>query len=169
MAYLNPRFLTMKHLPKYLIALLIAFPIIILSCKQASDNQNLLPSDIVKNPNTASGNVDTDLPLITFENDFYDFGKIIMGEKVSYNFKFTNTGKTDLIISRVTSSCGCTIGNFPKQPIKPGESNKIEVKFDSENRRGFQNKTVNVLSNAQPSTTVLRIKAQVVLPEEINQ
>jgi len=149
--------------------LILTMPLLLLSCKQSSDNQNLLPSDIVKNPNSASGNIDTDLPIITFENDFYDFGKIIMGEKVSYSFRFTNTGKTDLIISRVTSSCGCTIGDFPKQPIKPGESNKIEVKFDSENRRGFQNKTVNVLSNAQPSSNTLRIKAQVVLPEEINQ
>lgn len=149
--------------------LLLTIPVILLSCKQSTDNQNLLPSDIVKNPNSVSGKTDTDIPAITFENDFYDFGKIIMGEKVSYSFKFTNTGKTDLIISRVTSSCGCTIGDFPKQPIKPGESNKIEVKFDSENRRGFQNKTVNVLSNSQPSSNTLRIKAQVVLPEEINQ
>lgn len=159
----------MKQLHKLVILLILTMPLMHLSCKQSSDNQNLLPSDIVKNPNTASGDADTDLPIITFENDFYDFGKIIMGEKVSYSFKFTNTGKTDLIISRVTSSCGCTIGDFPKQPVKPGETNKVEVKFDSENRRGFQNKTVSVLSNAQPSTATLRIKAQVVLPEEINQ
>lgn len=152
-----------------LIVLFLTMPVILFSCKQSTDNQNLLPSDIVKNPNSASGTIDKDLPIITFGNDFYDFGKIIMGEKVSYSFRFTNTGKTALIISRVTSSCGCTIGDFPKQPIKPGESNKIEVKFDSENRRGFQNKTVNVLSNAQPSSNTLRIKAQVVLPEEINQ
>lgn len=138
------------------------------ACNQSVDNSGQLPSDIVNNPNTASGKNDTDIPVIEFESDLYDFGKIIMGEKVSYSFKFTNTGKSDLIISRVTSSCGCTVGNFPKVPVKPGESNKIEVKFDSENRKGFQSKTITVLSNAQPSSNTLRIKAQVVLPEELN-
>lgn len=138
------------------------------SCKQNTDNNNLLPSDIVKNPNSAQGMVNTDMPVIEFERDIYDFGRIIQGEKVSYNFKFINNGKSDLIITKVTSSCGCTVGDFTRKPIKPGESEKIEVKFDSENRRGIQNKTVTVLSNAQPSTSTLRIKAQVVLPEEMN-
>ena len=138
------------------------------SCKQNSDNNNLLPTDIVKNPNSAQGMVNSEMPIIEFDKDIHDFGRIIQGEKVSYNFKFTNTGKSDLIITKVTSSCGCTVGDFSRKPIKPGESDKIEVKFDSENRRGIQNKTVTVLSNAQPSTFTLRIKAQVVLPEEMN-
>ena len=53
-------------------------------------------------------------------------------------------------------------------PIKPGESHKIDVKFDSQNRRGFQNKSVTIISNAQPNIQVLRIKAEIVLPEEAN-
>lgn len=156
----------MKRIQQLLAVLILTF---LVSCNQSGDNSNLLPTNIVKNPNSASGNLDTDLPVIEFKDDFYDFGKIIQGEKVSYSFAFTNEGKSDLIISNVTSSCGCTIGSFPKVPIKPGESNKIEVMFDSENRRGFQSKTITVLSNAQPSTTTLRIKSQVILPEEINQ
>ncbi|HAH57481.1 MAG TPA: DUF1573 domain-containing protein [Bacteroidales bacterium] len=106
------------------------------------------------------------MPFMEFEQDFHDFGKLIQGEKVSYGFKFTNTGKTDLIISKVSSSCGCTVPDYPKTPIRPGETKKIDVKFDTENRRGFQNKTVTIVSNAQPSTKVIRIKAQIVLPEE---
>lgn len=158
----------MKRLHNFLVVLLLSLSVAtISSCKQSNNDGNLLPSDVVKNPNSASGQIDTDTPLIEFENDFYDFGKIIQGEKVSYNFKFTNKGKTDLIISRVSTSCGCTVGDFPRVPVKPGETNSVEVKFDSENRRGFQNKTITVLSNAQPSATVLKIKAQVVLPEEI--
>jgi hypothetical protein len=159
----------MKRIQHLLAVLILIIPIVSLSCKQNGEKSNLLPSDIVQNPNSASGSNDTDLPVIEFKDDFYDFGKIIQGEKVSYSFKFTNKGKSDLIISNVTSSCGCTIGAFPKIPIKPGESNKIEVMFDSENRRGFQSKTITVLSNAQPSTTTLRIKSQVILPEETNQ
>lgn len=146
-------------------ALLISF--FFNSCNQSTDNSGQLPSDIVNNPNSASGKQNTDLPVIEFEKDFYDFGKIIQGEKVSYSFKFKNVGKSDLIISRVSSSCGCTVGDFPKVPVKEGESNKIEVKFDSEGRRGFQSKTITVLSNAQPSTSILRIKSEVILPEEI--
>lgn len=157
----------MKRLQSILVVLLLSVTVAVSSCKQSGENGNLLPSDIVKNPNTASGNVDAETALIEFEQDFYDFGKIIQGEKVSYNFKFTNKGKSDLIISKVSTSCGCTVGDFPRVPVKPGETSSVEVKFDSENRRGFQNKTITVLSNAQPSSSVLKIKAEVVLPEEM--
>lgn len=155
----------MKKLHKLLYSLLLLVPIVLFSCKQSGE-KNLLPTDIVKNPNSASGNIESDLPAIEFEKDLYDFGRILQGEKVSYSFKFTNSGKSDLVISKVTSSCGCTVGSFPKEPIRSGESGKIEVKFDSEGRKGFQSKTVTVLSNSQPSASTLRIKAKVVLPGE---
>lgn len=158
----------MKKLPLLNCILVFLLTLSFTACNQRSGDKEGLPSDIVKNPNSASGNVDTDLPVIEFEKDFYDFGKIIQGEKVSYSFKFKNTGKSDLIISKVTTSCGCTVGDYPRVPVKPGKTGNVEVKFDSETRRGFQNKTITVLSNAQPSTSTLRIKAQVVLPEEIN-
>ncbi|MCO5266262.1 MAG: DUF1573 domain-containing protein [Lentimicrobium sp.] len=67
----------------------------------------------------------------------------------------------------MSSSCGCTVPDFPKTPIKPGESHKIDVKFDSEGRRGYQNKTITIVSNTQPNTQVIRIKAEVILPEEL--
>ncbi len=139
------------------------------SCGSKNAAEGLYPADIVKNPNTASGKSDAgNMPVLEFEKDFHDFGRIIQGEKVSYSFKFTNAGESDLIISKVSTSCGCTVPEFPKTPIRPGESNKITVKFDSENRRGFQNKSITVVSNTQPNSVVLRIKAQVVLPEEMN-
>ncbi len=138
------------------------------SCNLKQTDKELLPADIVNNPNSASGSIDADqMPVLQFESDFHDFGRVIQGEKVSFGFKFTNSGKSDLIISSVTSSCGCTVPDFPKTPIKPGESHKIDVKFDSEGRRGFQNKTVTINSNTQPSTQVVRIKAEIILPEEI--
>jgi len=148
---------------------LIAFPLAFLSCGQKSTDKDLLPSDIVKNPNSADGMVDAgDMPVMKFETDFHDFGRVIQGEKVSFGFRFTNTGKSDLIISGVSTSCGCTVPDFPKAPVKPGESHKIDVKFDSEGRRGFQNKTITISSNAQPATQIVRIKAEVILPEESN-
>lgn len=137
------------------------------ACNLKQSDKGLLPADIVKNPNSAGGSVDSDqMPVLEFETDFHDFGRVIQGEKVSFGFKFTNTGKSDLILSNVSTSCGCTVPDFPKTPIKPGESHRIDVKFDSDGRRGYQNKTVTINSNTQPNTQVIRIKAEVILPEE---
>lgn len=137
------------------------------SCVNRTGNDELLSGDIVKNPNTASGKETGNMPVLEFDKDFHDFGRIIQGEKVAFGFKFKNSGKSDLIISKVSTSCGCTVPDFPKTPIRPGEAGKIDVKFDSENRRGFQNKTITIISNTQPNSQVLRIKAEVVLPEEV--
>jgi len=134
------------------------------SCSSHS-NSNDLPAGVVTNPNTADGTVDKNaLPVISFEKDFHDFGKLISGEQVTYSFKFRNTGKSLLIISNVSTSCGCTVSSFPKQPIKPGEGATIDVSFDSEGRHGLQTKTITVFTNTQPPTTTLRIQSQVVEP-----
>lgn len=135
--------------------------VIISACNNTPEN---LSTDVVNNPNTANGDVKNNLPVITFDKEVYDFGKVIQGEKVSYGFKFTNTGKTDLVISQVKTSCGCTAPKFSKDPIKPGEERVITVTFDSNGRKGIQNKTITVLSNCQPSTSVVRIKAMVIAP-----
>jgi len=147
---------------------LVLFSLIfIFGCGNQNGSEDLLSGDVVKNPNTAGGKTTGNMPVLEFEKDFHDFGRVIQGEKVSYAFKFTNSGKSDLIISKVSTSCGCTVPEFPKTPIKPGETKKIDVKFDSENRRGFQNKTITIISNTQPNSQVLRIKAEIMLPEEV--
>ena len=148
-------------------AIFFLLTLVFISCGNQSGSDGLLPGDIVKNPNSASGKQASDMPVIEFEKDVHDFGRVIQGEKVAYGFKFKNIGTSDLIISKVSSSCGCAVPDFPKIPIKPGESKKIDVKFDSQNRPGFQNKSVTIISNAQPSIKVLRIKAEVVLPENV--
>jgi hypothetical protein len=130
------------------------------------DDGKTLSTDLVKNPKTASGKEDlSDLPVITFDKDVHDFGKVTQGEKVTYNFRFTNTGKSDLLITSVNTSCGCTASEFPRDPIKPGDGGMLRVTFDSEGRRGVQNKTITVVSNCQPDIKVLRIKAMVVTPK----
>jgi hypothetical protein len=131
-------------------------------CNQQKDRR--LASDVVNNPNTAEGRETKNVPEITFEKTIHDFGKLIQGEIVIYNFKFKNTGSADLLITDVISTCGCTVTEYPKEPIKPGQEKKLEVTFDSNNRRGFQSKMISVLTNAQPSTTILKIKAKVIEP-----
>jgi len=151
---------------RFILILLAGCLLTISSCRNREETGDL-PADVVSNPNTASGKPDKSaIPVISFEKDFHDFGKLRTGEKVTYSFKFKNTGKNLLVISSVTSTCGCTITDFPRQPIKPGESNTIDVSFDSEGRRGLQNKSVTVFSNTQPASSQLRISANVIRPED---
>lgn len=138
--------------------------VILVSCN--SSDQKKMDTDVVNNSNSARGNLKPfEAPKITFAKQEHDFGKIIQGEFVRYSFKFTNTGKSDLVISKVSTSCGCTVGNYPRQAIEPGGEGKIEVIFDSRGRKGFQNKTITVLANSNPNKTILRIKSNVVLPQ----
>ena len=95
---------------------LVLLAVSLLSCNNS--NSKTLSGDVVYNPNTADGKVDpSKLPEITFENDTHDFGTIASGDMVRYSFKFKNTGKSLLVISDVTTSCGCTVSSFPKEPI----------------------------------------------------
>ncbi|HNY02279.1 MAG TPA: DUF1573 domain-containing protein [Bacteroidales bacterium] len=149
-------------------ALALSFLMILFltGCRSGAGNQeDPIPADVVNNPNSASGQSTGTLPVITFEDTEHDFGKILEGETVNYSFQFTNTGKSDLLIAEVTSSCGCTVPSYPKNPIRPGSKGEIKVAFNSNGKRGFQSKSILVATNTQPNTTVIHIKAQVVNPE----
>ncbi|MCX6243292.1 MAG: DUF1573 domain-containing protein [Bacteroidetes bacterium] len=127
-------------------------------------NRSKVTSDVIENPNTASGKGDlSQLPAFKFEAESHDFGKIIQGESVSFQFRFKNTGKSDLIISDVSTSCGCTVPSFPKTPIRPGQGDAIKVSFNSAGKKGFQNKSIVIVANTQPNTTILKIKAEVMM------
>lgn len=141
----------------------MAIGLTLFSCNPDSENeQEKISSDLVNNPNTASGKSDQSiLPVFQFEETEHNFGKILEGETVAYNFKFKNIGKSDMIITEVSTSCGCTVPSFSKTPIPPGKEGVIRIAFNSQGRRGFQSKNILVVANTQPNTTVLHIKAQV--------
>ncbi|MEO6524313.1 MAG: DUF1573 domain-containing protein [Mucilaginibacter sp.] len=103
-------------------------------------------------------------PILKFDKDSYNFGKIKQGDKVSYDFKFTNTGKTPLIISNAVASCGCTTPEWPKEPVKPGDSGVIKVTFNSTGKSGLQDKLITVTSNTIPSSTLAHLIGEVVVP-----
>jgi hypothetical protein len=127
-----------------------------------------IKGDVVHNPVTASGDGDLgELPVMEFRETLHDFGTVIEGEKVTYNFKFTNTGGSDLLLSTVSASCGCTATNYTRDPVKPGEDGVITVTFDSRRRKGFQNKAVTVSANTQPNKVILRVKAKVISPKDL--
>lgn len=97
-----------------------------------------------------------------FKKMVHDFGKMKEGEKREYDFAFTNTGKEDLVIEDCKGSCGCTVPDWPKDPIKPGQSATINVKFDSDKKEKDQEKSVTITANTEPEiTTVIKIKAYV--------
>ena len=100
---------------------------------------------------------------VLFEGDVVDYGEVAYGADGVRKFKFKNVGDDVLIIARVYSTCGCTIPKKPKDPIKPGESGEIEVKYDTK-RVGPIRKTITVYSNASEVPYTLKIKGKV-LPE----
>jgi hypothetical protein len=131
-------------------------------CNSNTDEKEMLSTGLVTNPNTANGKADaSQLPVITFTEVEHDFGIIMEGETVSFDFKFKNTGKTDLVITEVSSSCGCTVPSYPKTAIRPGQEGSVKVAFNSRGKKGYQTKSVVVLANTQPNATQLRIKAQI--------
>jgi len=123
----------------------------------------LLFSACQNNKEASSGKVVSvaDAPVIKFEEELYDFGVIAEGTSVKYEFKFKNTGKTPLIISNATATCGCTVPEYPTTPIKPGDSGEIKIVFNSQGKVGLQDKVVSITSNANPYLATLHVVGEV--------
>ena len=113
---------------------------------------------IIINPNA---------PEITFENEIIDMGTYMQYDDDSsrVEFLFINTGKEPLIIEKCKGSCGCTVPEWPKEPILSGETGSIKVNYD-EKRVGSFNKSVTITSNAQNATQILKIKGKVIAVEK---
>ncbi len=143
--------------------LLIVF-IGVVGCNNKSDKPaNTVDPTLINNPATASGNPNSkdNVPVFQFETDTHDFGTIEEGEKISFAFKFKNVGKGVLLIRSANGSCGCTVPEYPKDPISPGDDGIINVTFNSEGKEGQQHKTVTIISNTIPNTYTLNILGNV--------
>lgn len=132
-------------------------------------NQNVTPNVA---PATINNNVtpDNNTPKVTngkstsmsFAKFEHDYGNVAPESTNKTSFIFTNTGKEPLVITNATGSCGCTVPNFPKEPIMPGKTGKIDVEFKpTKSQLGVQEKTVTVTANTEPAQTMLKIKANV--------
>ena len=138
--------------------------------KKVEGEEERISANLVNNPITAGEEKkDEPLPELTFKKLRHNFGEITQGESVSHQFTFTNTGEGDLIINNAKGSCGCTVPKWPKKPLVPGEEGEIQVTFNSNGREGKQKKTVTLITNTIPNTTVLTITGQVVVPEKQTQ
>lgn len=100
-------------------------------------------------------------PDMKFDALEFDYGTIKQGDKVEHAFTFTNVGKEPIIITNAQGSCGCTVPEYPKEPIRKGEKGTIKVTFNSAGKMGMQDKTVTITSNAKNSPVILHIKGTI--------
>lgn len=128
----------------------------------ACNNQKTEESTSDSKETSEIASVDTaNAPVFKFEKEVYDFGKIIDGDVVTYDFKFKNIGNSPLIISSATATCGCTVPEYPKEPVASGAEGVIRVVFNSAGKPGMQNKIVSITANTIPSLTELNILGMV--------
>ncbi len=100
--------------------------------------------------------------VMAFKQDKFDFGTVNEGEKVEHVFSFENTGDEPLTITKAKGSCGCTVPNYPKEPIPPGQSGEIKVVFDSKGKTGKRNQTVTIDANTNPPQTIISLVGEVI-------
>ncbi len=165
------RFKTMRNI------IILSVIAVLCSCNQASssqdsgsdtnatttDNASDVPVEMIENPSTAADPkaLPGEMPEMTFKTKDHDFGDIVENQDVETTYEFTNTGKADLLISDCRASCGCTVPDWPKTPIKPGQKGVIKVRFNSAGKAGVNNKIVTVVSNTKEGNTELKFRANV--------
>lgn len=102
---------------------------------------------------------------IVFKRNFFDFGEVPSGEVVNAVFNFTNIGNTPLVIENVTATCGCTVPEYPLEPISPNQSADIKVRFDTKGKSGRQQPIITVFANTDPAVHKLYLDGE--LTEEL--
>lgn len=135
------------------------------ACSEKEKEEKMSARELIANPATANNSEGIDpnakVPSFDFEETMHDFGTITAGDKVNHVFRFTNSGEVPLVIQNASASCGCTVPDWPKEPIPPGGKGEIKVEFDSKGKGGLQTKTVTIVANTQPNTTNLEIRGTV--------
>jgi hypothetical protein len=98
---------------------------------------------------------------ITFEKEVLKLGKVKEGEILNFEYPFINTGNEPLLISEIKVACTCTKFDYPKNPIAPGEKSSIKVSFDTHNKIGYQDRTLEIYYNSKKSPKIIRFKVDV--------
>ena len=132
------------------------------AAKKVETHQNRLSTDLVKNNQTIRGkDMSIVQPIVEILEPEYDFGDINQGDKATHDYIVKNIGNSDLLISSAKGSCGCTVPEWPKEPIRPGDEAVIKVTFDSKGKTGKQSKRVTLMTNAIPNVKILTIKGNI--------
>lgn len=123
-----------------------------LLCLTACENKQGAPADKAD---------PTRFPVLKFDQAEADLGKVTEGDTLVHRFAFRNTGNAPLVIQSANASCGCTVPTVPLQPIAPGDTSSILVRFNSKNKVGANTKTVTVTANTKPETTTVSFRVEV--------
>lgn len=116
-------------------------------------------ADIIRNPVSADTPIDTvNVAKITFEEQNFEFGEVTEGAVIEHTFRFKNTGKAPLVIQGARSTCGCTVPEWPEEPIPVGEEGEIFVRFNTKNKRARQVKPVIITANSYPATSKVYLR-----------
>src|SRR5210317_1533944 len=145
---------------KIFLITMVAFSMVLASCKDKATSK--IDSTNLETAKERDAKIELGAPVIEFDQREYDFGEVIEGETVEGVFKVTNAGKSDLVITSAKATCGCTVPEWPKDAIKPGESADIKFTFNSRGRQGKQTKSITLKTNTEKITEILRIKGTVV-------
>ena len=150
---------------------LLGYNTVLLSSGDGVSSSNMAvttPANVAKPPITAQANQPTTpaeptrpATSIKFKEELHDFGKVNQDTENAYSFEFTNTGVEPLVIENAKGSCGCTVPNYPKEPVMPGQSATIDVVYKPGKQQGPQQKTVTITANTNPVNTVVKISADV--------
>lgn len=100
-------------------------------------------------------------PVVSFDKETHDFGTVNEGDVVQTSFIVTNTGKGDLVITNAKASCGCTVPNWPKEAIAPGETGEIKVRFNTNGKPNKQSKSITLTTNTAKGREIVKITGMV--------
>ena len=146
---------------KILIASILALStVFMVSCNEGNASSKI-KGDNLEKAKERDAKSTKEAAKIEFDITEFDFGTVNEGDIVDVEYAVTNPGKTDLVILKVSPSCGCTAPTWPKEPIKPGETAKVIAKFNSAGRPGKANKAITLFTNTAKGREVLMIKGNV--------
>lgn len=146
---------------KILIASVLALStLMVVSCKEGNAASKVKSDKLVK-AKARDAKSSKEAAVIEFNKQVYEFGTVEEGQIVDVEFLVTNAGETDLVISKATPSCGCTVPQWPRTPIKPGATEKVVAKFNTAGKPGPQNKSITLFTNSAKGRETLRIKGTV--------
>ena len=144
------------------ITLLLVLALALISCNKGVDATKKINKENLESASNRDAEIKKGTASISFDKTVHEFGTVNEGDIVKTSFEVTNSGKTDLVITNAQGSCGCTVPVWPKEPIKPGESAKIDVKFNTSGKPNKQSKTVTLTTNTESGREVLTIKGSVI-------
>ena len=149
------KFQSMKKL-----VILLAIPVSFMYCKDRNRDKLAQP---LKDTQEI---VFKDTTTVKIIDSAYNFGKVSEGEKVVFSYRFVNTGKNDLIVTHASPSCGCTVAEWTKEPIKTGDTGYIKTEFNSLGHPGHADKQITITSNAYEGFPVLQLSGDVITADK---